>query len=184
MHFRLRALYTLGGYAAAVCLCIICAMIALQVIGRLLDKLLTALGTETLNLTIPGLSEISGFLLVGASFLGLAYTFVHGGHIRVTLVTGQLPPKVRVFVELWCLSIALGLCGYLAWYTGVLMLDSIEFNEVSYGMVPVPLWIPQSAMLLGILLLTLALLEAWITTAVIAFTQPGEFHIDDASPDE
>nr|WP_298376129.1 TRAP transporter small permease [uncultured Halomonas sp.] len=183
MHFRLRALYTLGGYTAAVCLCVICAMIALQVFGRLLDKLSTAIGAGSLDLTIPGLSEISGFLLVGASFLGLAYTFVHGGHIRVTLLTGQLPPKVRVFVELWCLSIALGLCGYLAWYTGVLMLDSIEFGEVSYGMVPVPLWIPQSAMLLGILLLTLALIEAWISTAVIAFTRPGEFRIDDASPE-
>lgn len=184
MRFRLRPLYTWGGYAAAVCLCAICAMIAFQVIGRLLDKLLTAVGTGGLNLAIPGLAEISGFLLVGASFLGLAYTFVHGGHIRVTLVTGQLPPKVRVFVELWCLTIALGLCGYLAWYTGVLMLDSIEFNEVSYGMVPIPLWIPQSAMLLGILLLALALIEAWITTAAVAFTRPGEFHIDDASLDE
>ena len=183
IHFRLRSLYNLGGYAAAICLGVICTMIAVQVIGRLLDRLAAMLNIQALNLTIPGLAEISGFLLVGASFLGLAYTFVHGGHIRVTLVIGQLPPRVRVFVELWCLSIALGLCGYLAWYTGILMLDSIEFGEVSYGMVPVPLWIPQSAMLIGVLLLALALLEAWISTALIAVIRPDEFHIDDASPE-
>ncbi len=183
MRFRLRPLYTLGGYAAAACLCAICAMIALQVIGRLLDKLLTTLGNDSLSLAIPGLSELSGFLLVGASFLGLAYTFVHGGHIRVTLVTGQLPPKVRVFVELWCLTVALALCGYLGWYTGVLVQDSVAFGEVSYGMVPVPLWIPQSAMLLGITLFALALAEAWLSTCVTAFTRPGTFRIDDNTAD-
>lgn len=181
MKFRLRRLYTLGGYAAAACLCLICVMIAAQVAGRILDKLLVSLGSNSLGLAIPGLSEISGFLLVGASFFGLAYTFVHGGHIRVTLVTGQLPPKVRVFVELCCLSIALLLCGYLGWFTWVLVLDSIAFNEVSYGMVPVPLWIPQSAMLLGTLLFALALIEAWLATCIIAFTRPSEFRIDDSS---
>lgn len=181
MKFRFRPLYTLGGYIAAICLCLICLMIALQVAGRILDKLLTLLGSDSLGLAIPGLSEISGFLLVGASFLGLAYTFVHGGHIRVTLVTGQLPPKVRVFVELFCLSVALLLCGYLGWFTWILVQDSVAFNEVSYGMVPVPLWIPQSGMLLGTLLFALALLEAWLTTCFIAFIRPSEFRIDDSS---
>jgi len=179
MRFRLSPLYTLGGYAAALCLCVIAAMIAFQVFGRLIDKLLVALGADGLNLSVPGLSEVSGFLLVGASFLGLAYTYVHGGHIRVTLVTGQLPPRVRVFVELWCLTIALALCLYWGWYVIVLVQDSIAFGEVSYGMVPVPLWIPQSAMLLGIALLTLALLEALLSTVHTAATHPSTFRIDD-----
>lgn len=179
MRFRLRPLYTLGGYGAAACLCLICALISIQVFGRLLDKVITSLGGESLRLSIPGLSEISGFLLVGASFLGLAYTFVHGGHIRVTLVIGQLPPRIRVFVELWCLTIGLALCLYLGWYTGILLADSIAFGQVSYGMVPVPLWIPQSVMLLGIVLFCLALLEAWLATCAIAFTRPGTFRIDD-----
>ncbi|MEA3252134.1 MAG: TRAP transporter small permease [Pseudomonadota bacterium] len=178
MRFRLSPLYTLGGYAAALCLSVIGAMIAFQVIGRLLDKLLVTLGGGGLNLSIPGLSEISGFLLVGASFLGLAYTYVRGGHIRVTLVTGHLPPRVRVFVELWCLTVALALCLYWGWHVIVLVQDSIAFGEVSYGMVPVPLWIPQSAMLAGIALLTLALLEAWLSTAHVAITRPSTFRID------
>lgn len=179
MRYRLRPLYTLGGYGSAVCLCLICAMITAQICGRLLDMLVIALGGNSIGLSIPGLAQMSGFLLVGASFLGLAYTFVHGGHIRVTLVTGQLPPRIRVFVELWCLTIALTLCAYLAWYTGVLLADGIAFGQVSYGMVPVPLWIPQSAMLLGIALFCLALAEAWLATCVMAFTRPGAFRIDD-----
>ena len=59
-----------------------------------------------------------------------------------------------------------------------LVQDSIAFGEVSYGMVPVPLWIPQSAMLAGIALLTLALLEAWLSTAHVAITRPSTFRID------
>ncbi|WP_043526168.1 TRAP transporter small permease [Litchfieldella xinjiangensis] len=179
MHYRLRPLYHLGAYLAALCLCLICGMITAQVLGRIVDKLSIALGGDRIGLAIPGLAEIAGFLLVGASFLGLAYTFVNGGHIRVTLLIGQLPARIRVFVELWSVGIALALCLYLAWYVIWLVQDSIAFNETSYGLVKIPLWIPQSAMLAGILLLCLALVETWIAYLITAVTRPSAFRIDD-----
>lgn len=179
MHYRLRSLYDLGAYLAAACLCLICAMITAQIVGRIVDKLITWAGGNRIGLAIPGLAEISGFLLVGASFLGLAYTFVNGGHIRVTLLIGNLPARIRVFVELWSLGIALLLCVYLAWNVVWLLEDSIAFGETSYGLLSIPLWIPQSAMLLGVLLFCLALLEAWLTTLGTAITHPSSFQADD-----
>ena len=179
MHFRLRPLYDLGAYGAALCLCLICTLITAQILGRLADMVAAQLGIDSLGLTIPGLADVSGFLLVGGSFLGLAYTFVHGGHIRVTLLIGHLPAKVRVFVELWCLTLALLLCCYLAFYEYRLLADSIAFGETSYGLVPIPLWIPQSTMLLGTTLFCLALLEAFISTLTIAMTRPASFQVDD-----
>jgi TRAP-type C4-dicarboxylate transport system permease small subunit len=179
MHFRLLPLYQLGAYGSVLCLCLICGLISAQILGRLIDKLLVAAGMNSLGLEIPGLSEASGFLLVGASFLGLAYTFVQGGHIRVTLMIGHLSPKIRVFFELWCQSIALALCGFLAWNSFWLVEDSLAFNEVSYGILRVPLWIPQSAMLAGILLFCTALLEAWLHTLITALTRPSSFRVID-----
>ncbi|MEQ6917394.1 TRAP transporter small permease [Halomonas aquatica] len=179
MQFRLRPLYDIGAYAAAFCLCLICTLITAQILGRLADMVAAQLGIDSLGLTIPGLAEISGFLLVGASFLGLAYTFVNGGHIRVTLLIGHLPSRLRVFVELWCLSLALVLASYLAFYEYRLLADSIAFNETSYGLLPIPLWIPQSAMLAGTGLFCLALLEAWASTLVIALTRPSTFQVDE-----
>lgn len=179
MQFRFRPLYDLGAYGAALCLCLICTLITAQILGRLADMVAARLGMNSLGLTIPGLADVSGFLLVGASFLGLAYTFVHGGHIRVALLIGRLPSHVRVFIELWCLSLALLLCSYLAYYEYRLLADSIAFGETSYGLVPIPLWLPQSAMLLGTVLFCLALAEAWLATMVTAVTRPSTFTIDD-----
>ncbi|WP_445004342.1 TRAP transporter small permease [Halomonas mongoliensis] len=180
MRYRLRPLYTLGGYLAAASLTLICALITAQIVGRLIDRAAVALGGDRIGLAIPGLSEISGFLLVGASFLGLAYTFVHGGHIRVTLLIGRLSPAPRAWVEVFCLSIALALGLYLAWNLYWLLDDSITFNETSYGLLRIPLWIPQSAMLAGVVLFCLALIEAWLHTLGVAVTRPGTFTINDS----
>lgn len=180
MRYRLTPLYKAGAYGSVICLCLICGMITAQILGRMADKFMVWIGQDSLGLTIPGMSEISGFLLVGASFLGLSYTFVNGGHIRVTLLISHLSPRIRVYLELWCLTLALALCGFLAWYTFWLVEDSIAFNEVSYGILRIPLWIPQSGMMLGILLFCVALFEAWLQVAITAFTRPTEFIIDDS----
>src|SRR5690554_8110941 len=127
MRYRLRPLYTLGGYLAAASLTLICALITAQIVGRLIDRAAVALGGDRIGLAIPGLSEISGFLLVVASFLGLAYTFVHGGHMRVTLLIARFSPAPRAWVEVLFLSIALALCAYLAWYLDCCVGESLTF---------------------------------------------------------
>lgn len=180
MTYRLRFLYNLGAFGSAACLIIICSLITIQVIGRLIDKASASLGFDNVGLVVPGLSEISGFLLVGATFLGLAYTFVNHGHIRVTLLISHLKPKSRVFVEVWCLSLALALCVYLTFYTFRLVEDSWSFNEMSYGMLRIKLWIPQTVMFLGLVLFSLAILETWLNRLIQALTKPNEFFIDDS----
>lgn len=179
MNYRLRPLYNLGGYLSATCLVLICTLITAQIVGRIIDILATAVGGGRIGLAIPGLAEISGFLLVGATFLGLAYTFIHGAHIRVTLLIGRLPARYRVFVEAACLSVALALCLYLAFYLYRLLADSIAFGETSYGLLSIPLWLPQSAMLAGIVLFCLALGEAWWQTLVTAIRRPDAFTLHD-----
>ncbi|WP_163575696.1 TRAP transporter small permease [Halomonas faecis] len=179
MRYRLRPLYNLGGYLSATCLCLICALITAQIAGRIIDRIAIELGGGRIGLSIPGLAQISGYLLVGASFMGLAYAFINGSHIRVTLLIGRLRPRLRVFFEVFCLSVAMALSLYLAWNLYWLLADSIAFNETSYGLINIPLWIPQSVMLTGVLLLCLALIETWVATLITAVTHPASFTIDD-----
>ncbi|MCM2130366.1 TRAP transporter small permease [Larsenimonas rhizosphaerae] len=183
MRFYLMPLYRGGAWLAGLAMMAITLLIMLQVLGRVLDRILVLFGYDALGLSISGMSEIAGFLLVGATFLGTAYTFTKGGHIRVTLLTDRIPVRPRALLEVIMLTIALALTLVLGWQLAALVLDSHAYDEVSYGMAAVPLMYPQAVLLTGIALLTLALLEAWISTLVLAISNPSRlFPATDPSP--
>jgi TRAP-type C4-dicarboxylate transport system permease small subunit len=155
----LNGLYRLSGGLAAASIVGICALVAAQVMLNAVDRVAALLTGEAIGMTIPSYADFTGFLLSSATFLALAYTLRMGGHIRVTLVLQNLPTRPRVAVEAWCLAAACGLSGYFAWYTAGLVRESHAFGDVSSGMVAVPLWIPQTAMLAGLIVLTIALAD-------------------------
>ncbi|WP_345917374.1 TRAP transporter small permease [Cobetia crustatorum] len=109
MTYFFDKLYRLGAWGAAACMLLICAVVSLQVFLRLIDAILVTFGAERLGFEISGVSEMAAFLLVGATFLSLAYTFTHHAHIRVTLVINRLPAAGRVWIESLALLIALAL---------------------------------------------------------------------------
>ena len=159
MRTALDRLYRVSGALAALCLVAICAIVVAQVGGRMIDGLAKAVTGEQIGLLVPSAAEFSGFFLAGASFLALAYTLRHGGHIRVSLLVHRLTGRTQHWIELWCLGFALALSAFFSWHTLLLVLDSWAFEELSYGMIPVPLWIPQAAMALGLVVLTIALID-------------------------
>lgn len=162
MRRFLDSLYRFGGYISALQLAAIMIMVVLQVSGRILDNGLQALGMKSLGLQIPGLAELAGFLLLGATFTGLAYTLMVGGHIRVDLLHRALPASMQKALDLLVTSIALAITGYATWYSVLLAYDSYDFGDLSIGMVPVPLWFPQAVMVLGLIWLLVALLDVLI----------------------
>lgn len=175
MSFKFQTLYRLGAWGAAVCMVLICALVAFQVTFRLLDALLVLLGMRRLGLSITGVSEIAAYLLVGATFLGLAYTFVHHAHIRVTLLIARLPAALRAWIEVFCLLVALTISLLLGYGVVELARESREFNDVSSGFLSIPLWIPQTVLATGVGLLSLALAEALLVTLRIAIRDPQSF---------
>jgi len=175
MTFRLAKLYDLGAWGAALCMLAICGLVTLQVLFRCLDGLLTLAGSGRLGWEISGISEIAAYLLVGATFLSLAYTFVHHAHIRVTLVISRLPAAVRVWIESACLAVALALALMLGWELIALIRESLDYGDVSSGLIAIPLWIPQTVLGIGVALLCLALIEALIMTLRFAVTAPGRY---------
>ena len=159
----LDALYRTSGWAAAIAIVIICTLVAIQVVLNLIDKTALAVTGNAIGLTIPSYADFTGFFLAAASFLALAHTLRDGGHIRVTLLLQNINPRLRHFIEIWCVALAGGIAIYFTWYMASLAHESWVYNDLSPGMVPVPIWIPQVAMLVGLAILSIALLDELAT---------------------
>lgn len=137
-----------SGYAAAAFLVLIALTIVAQVIARLFGITLDS-------------TEIGGFSLAATTFLGLAHTLQRGGHIRVTFVIQRVGPRLNRILEIWCSGVATLMMGYMDWYIVNMVIDSWEFNELSPGLLAIPVWIPQLGMAAGVTILTLAFASAF-----------------------
>ncbi len=142
----LQALYTLCGVLAAIFLAGIAVATLYQVVARQLG-----IAIET--------TEISGFFLAASTFLGLCYTLVNGGHVRVGLISEYASPATHRAVELWCCAVGALITGYAAVQMTLFTIETYRFGDLSPGLVAVPLWIPQSALAFGLIVLTIAILE-------------------------
>lgn len=105
--------------------------------------------------------ELAGFLQVAVIFLGLAYTFVAGGHVRVDLLTTQLAPRRRARLRVATLALGVALLLPVAWTTAEAVVTALDFGRVSAVML-YPLWLPMALIPFGLLLLALAMLWALI----------------------
>ncbi|MDC0738908.1 TRAP transporter small permease [Cognatishimia sp. SS12] len=159
MRRSLDMIYKGAGALAALFILAIVVLVSAQVVLNLADKIAAALTGRGLGLTIPSYSDFTGFFLAAASFLALAYTLRVGGHIRVTLITGRLPVRLARAAEIAVTAIALLMSGYASWYMALLAYESYEFGDQSSGMISVPLWLPQLPVVIGLMVLTLALLD-------------------------
>ncbi|CTQ53078.1 TRAP-type C4-dicarboxylate transport system, small permease component [Roseibium album] len=159
MRKTLNALYQASTVLAACCLVVIASLVVLQVLGRLLDGARNLLGFEPIGLLVPSLAEIAGFLLVGASFLALAGTLRNGDHIRVSILLQAAPPFAARVLNTWAVAVAFSLAAFFTWHAGWLAFDSYSYNEVSFGIIPIPLVFPQALMTLGLLVFAIALLD-------------------------
>lgn len=143
----LDRIFGISGVLAGIFLVIIGVLVVAQIVGRLF------------GIQIPGANEFSGYSLAATSFLGLAYSFRQGAHIRVTLVTDRLPESIQKWVTVIVLIVASSMIIFLAYNTFSMVYWSWEFEEKSTGIVSYPLWIPQMTMAIGIIFFAIALVE-------------------------
>lgn len=139
-------LYFLSGMVAALCLLMILVIIVAQMIARWT-------GTP-----FPGSSEYAGYFMAASSFLAFAYALNKGAHIRVSLFITALG-KHRFWGELWCMAIASAAATYLAYYAVRGVQLSIKFNDISQGQDATPLWVPQSVVAFGAILLAISFID-------------------------
>jgi TRAP-type C4-dicarboxylate transport system permease small subunit len=134
---------------------------AIAMIGVLVWVLLSIV-TRQLGINLPGTDAYAGYSMAAAGFLALAHTLKRNEHIRVTLLLGRLKGKAEHALQLWALSVAVLLSGLFAYYSVRLAWQSHVINDVSTGNDATPLWIPQIAMAVGMVVLFIALIDEWV----------------------
>ena len=147
MRIFLDKLYLGSGMLAGLFIILITIMILAQIIGR------------WFGVVIPSTEDFAGFFLAATTFLALAYTFRMGGHIRVTILVHLLKGKPQRFALSLALLVFIVMIAYGVYYTGYFAYESWSFHELSQGYIPVPLWIPQLSMVLGLSIFLIALID-------------------------
>jgi TRAP-type C4-dicarboxylate transport system permease small subunit len=120
---------------------------------------LAQIGGRLLGFAAHSFDEFAGYCMAASSFLGLAYTLRASEHIRMTLIVHRTRGAARRTLELACLAAGAFLAGFFAWHASDMAWFSYTTHDVSQGLVPVPLWIPQTGMALGLVVLLVALLD-------------------------
>ena len=137
LNKNLNKLYKLSGYVAAFFLILVAVFILIGISSRIF------------GFYIRGLAEYSGYCMASASFFALAYTFIEGGHIRITLFFEKFSGLKKRLIEIWCLSIASFFSGFLAFYFIKMLFVSYRFQERSEGADEILIWIPQTSVAIG-----------------------------------
>lgn len=148
----LDALYLGSGYLAAFFL----VMIFLLMMGLSLGR--------PLGINIPSGDDFAAWSMAAMAFLGLAHTFKEGEMIRVGLMVDKLSGWKKRIAEIVSLGVGLIILVYFAWYATRMTFESFKFNDISQGVVSVPLWIPQLGYCGGLIILAIAFLDELIRT--------------------
>ena len=149
---NLNKLYRFSGYLAAFFLILVAVFILIGISSRIF------------GFYIRGLAEYSGYCMAAASFYALAFTFVEGGHIRITLFLEKASSNFKRFLEIWCLIVASIFSAYLSFYLWKMLFISYDFQERSEGADEILIWIPQTSVAIGSLIFFIAVLHKFILT--------------------
>jgi TRAP-type C4-dicarboxylate transport system permease small subunit len=146
------------------------ALAALSLAGIFLVMLAQAFGREA-GVLVRGADDLSAWLTAAAAFLALGHTFRHGELVRMGLAIERLPPRARWWSELAALSVTALFTGWMTWAVASFVYDSWKFHEVAQGLIRIPIWIPQLAFALGVLIFLIAVLDDLV--AVLCHRKPA-----------
>ena len=142
--------YLWAGYAAALCIFLIFATTMVQMI------------TRYIGINLHGLSSYAGYFMAASTFLGLSHALMNGSHIRIETISKLLGPK-RFYLDLFAFGMGAVIAVWFARYACSMVYTTLILNDVSTDMDATPLWIPQAAMAVGVILFTIAMIDNFLT---------------------
>lgn len=143
----LDSLYLVAGWLAGLFLIAILLMMMALSIGR------------QVGINVKSGDDITAWCMAAMAFLGLAHTFKSGEMIRVGLLTDRLKGRTKWWAEIFALTLAAVLTGYFAWQVVAMTYTSYLINDMSTGVLVVPLWIPQLGFAAGLVILWIAVTD-------------------------
>jgi TRAP-type C4-dicarboxylate transport system permease small subunit len=128
-------------------------------LAAMVGVLVLTLSLRPFGILVPSSEEIVTFLMGGMAFFGFVFAYAERVHVRVDTLHRRLAPRVRRIVEIVSHAAGTLLCGAVAYNGAELAWTAYRFNDLSDGLIPIPMWLPMGALPLGFALLALALLR-------------------------
>ncbi len=135
---------------------------AFCLIGMTLLILLEVVLRGVFNSTTEHSDELVGYLLVGVSFLSLALCQSRGAFHRVEMVQMRLGPRGQAVSTLVFDLLSFGYIALTDWYFLQFVMSSYRREAHASTVLATPLWIPETAMIVGATLLLIVLGKAVI----------------------
>ncbi len=143
----LDGLYLAAGYLAGLFLIAIFLLMMALSLGR------------QVGINVQSGDDFTAWSLVAMSFLALAHTFKSSELIRMGLLIERLHGRPRIVMEFVALVIGTAIVATLTWAAVTMTYDSWLLNDLSSGVVSVPLWIPQLGFSVGTTILLIAFID-------------------------
>jgi TRAP-type C4-dicarboxylate transport system permease small subunit len=162
----LDRLYVAAALVAAAALAAICVLMLAQAAGR------------EAGILIRGAEDIVAWLCAACTFLALGHTFRHGDLVRVGVFLDRLGPRARRIGELVALGVTAAFTVYMLWAVTSFVYESWELKEPAQGLLPIPIWIPQTSLVVGIAIFLVAVLDELVT--VVRGRKPAYQEMEEA----
>lgn len=146
-----------GGWLGAALVLVILALTAISVVFRYL-----------LSAPIRGVDEVTGYFVVAIVAFGAAEALRRNDHIGIDILTERLSAVVRRVLDQVGLMFVIGFAGVLLWSAWHTVSFSWSFGLYSNQALGMPMWIPQSALIPGAILLLL------VAIAKLVQRRPGK----------
>lgn len=134
----------LSGYAAAVMIVGIAALVLAEIVFR-----------NAFNISLTFAWDVSAYMMAGAIFCGAAFTLRTGGHVRVSLLTHNVPPAIAYGIDLIATLFATAISAYAARALILFAWQSFETGRTSSTIDATPLVYPQGIIAFGATLFAL-----------------------------
>ena len=136
-----------AGYAAALMIVGIAGLVLAEIVCR-----------NLFNISLTFAWDFSAYMMAGAIFLGAAFTLRSGGHVRVSLLTHNVPPLLAYAIDLAATVFALAIACFAAYALILFAWSSYATGRTSSTIDATPLIYPQGLIAFGAILLALQFL--------------------------
>ena len=102
--------------------------------------------------------EFAGYGLAAMTYLALSDAMRAGSLVRVNVLLNLMPTGIRRALDAFCVLNALLITMFLAWYVWFDMRRSYIREFQTESIVPLPAWLPPTALLVGLIVFAVDLL--------------------------
>lgn len=128
-----------------------------------------------LDIALWGILEIGVLLLLALIYFGLPATQANRENFRVSIIADRFPPALDKLVTWLLLALQLAVLGILFWTTWRSSIFSFNRDEVTFGLVQIPLWPSRVMVSLGF---TLLIAQTLATAIEYALTGKHPYAVD------